>query len=291
MDELGAVQDAVFTADIDDPDYVEPEDDDNKDDDVDDDNADDSADDKTDDDKPDELSELKTTVERLQSEIEDKSKEINRLGYALRKGTKAEPKDDKETPFTKTQLLQLYKEHADNPEVVFQILEEMTKQGNADATAAAEKSFELKTRKTQMDSFIENIYPDAFKEGSELHGGVQQAIEWAHLEGHPLAEHLALGLLTIKNLPEHIEKIKKEAKEEALKTKETDLAKKAEDARQKNIDSSKPSKSGSSDKTKTVTLNAQQMDTAKRLGFTTKAQIARYAKMVGKKSETMHSEA
>jgi len=294
--DLSAIQDGMFTADIDDEGYVPPSDDDDDkkaqndgDDDKsgdDDKGADDKDDKKADDkdDKPDRLTELEAKLAEVQ-------KENSRLGYALRKGEKKDTKDDKETPFTKTQLMQLYKEHSDNPEVVFQIMEEMSKQGKVDAQAAAEKGIDIKTKKSNMEAYIDNVYPDARKEGTEMHEGVQKTIEWAHLDGHPFANELALGLLTLKNLPENIKKIKEDAKAEALKLSDTDLSKKAEDARKKSIQQNKLNKSGNSDDaTKTVTLSAKQMDTAKRLGFTSKVQLNKYAKMLGNKSETQHAE-
>ena len=293
-----ALADAVYSADIDDPDYVPPTDD-NKDDDAADDDKDDDQDDPGDgddqdddddkgDDKPDKISELENKLTEAQ-------KEINRLGYALRKDKKEPKTDDKETPFTKTQLMQLYKENVDNPEVVFQIMDEMTKLGKVDATAAAEKSVDIKTKLTDLDKYIESIYPDAKKEGTPLYDDIQKAIEWAHLDGHPFAEHLAFGLLAVKSLPKTIEDIKKKAKEDALKISDKDLAKKAEEARKKNIKASQPAKGkGSSpDETKAASLTPDQLDTAKRLGLTTKAQLSRYAKMVGvgNKSGEMQIEA
>jgi hypothetical protein len=296
--DTAAIADAVFTADVDDPDYKPPEGDEKKADDKEDDPGDDndakSADDKDDkkadekDDKPDKVSELEA---KHQKEIDSLQKEINRLGYALRKDKKDEKKD-KETPFTKAQLMQLYKDHSNEPEVVFQIMEEMTRLGKVDATAAAEKSVDIKTKRADMDALLEKMYPDARKEGSELHTGIQKAIEWAHLDGHPFAEHLAFGLLALKSLPDTIKKIKEDAKAEALKTSENDLAKKAEEARKKGIKESKPGSQGkSSDTTKAVTLTPEQMDSAKRLGLTSKAQLARYAKILGVKGSTIHAEA
>lgn len=283
--DLSEVQDGMFTADIDDEGYVPPSDDEETDEQADETVDDDQTEEELEEEKPDKLSELEL-------ELQKANKEISRLGYALRKGEKKETKDDKETPFTKTQLMQLYKEHSDNPEVVFQIMEEMSKQGKVDATAAAEKGIDIKTKKSNMEAYIDNVYPDARQEGTEMHEGVQKTIEWAHLDGHPFANELALGLLTLKNLPENIKKIKEDAKAEALKLSDTDLSKKAEAARKKAIQQNKLNKSGNSDDaTKTVTLSAKQMDTAKRLGFTSKAQLNKYSKMLGNKSETQHAEA
>ena len=79
-----------------------------------------------------------------------------------------------------------------------------------------------------------------------------------------------------------------------MKISDKDLAKKAEEARKKNIKASQPAKGkGSTDETKAASLTPDQLDTAKRLGLTTKAQLSRYAKMVGvgNKSGEMQIEA
>jgi uncharacterized pyridoxamine 5'-phosphate oxidase family protein len=281
MTELSAVADAVFTADIDDdysplPDEVEETE---------------EPEAQEEEETPEEP-ETPDKVTALERKLEEATKEINRLGYALRKDK--EPKKEKEAPaFTKSQLLALYKENADNPEVAFQIMDEMTKLGKADAQLAAEKSTEVKQKLFELDDHLSKMYPEAKKEGSELHSEIQKAVEWAHLDGHPFAEHLAFGLLALKNLPETIQQVKEAAKAEALKTKEKDLAEKTEKARKSGIAASRPTGSGKVVENKSASLSATQLDTLKRMvgGTPSKMQIERYAKMMGAKRETMHSEA
>uniref|UniRef100_A0A6M3L6V8 Uncharacterized protein n=1 Tax=viral metagenome TaxID=1070528 RepID=A0A6M3L6V8_9ZZZZ len=293
-----AIADAVFTADIDDPNYTPPVDDDkkktpkeeeNKEEDYESSDEDDNK--KKEESAKKEEPKPEDKVLALEKKLEDAQKEINRLGYTLRKDKKETKKE--EPAFNKAQLLQLYKEHKDNPEVVFQIMEEMNNLGKADAKIAAEKSADITTKKKEMDQYLEKMYPDAKKEGTELYEGIQKAIEWAHLDGHPFAEHLAFGLLAVKNLPETIKKIKEEAKAEALKISEKDLEKKAEDARKKKIEESKPGNSGKSSETiKATSLTAEQMETLTRLvgGKPTKAQIVRYSKMAGNKTGSVKTE-
>ena len=280
-----AFQDAVYSADIDDEDYVPPTDDDDQTDDNDDSNDDDSTDDSQDD-EPEE----DPKITELSTKLEEAQKEINRLGYALRK---SKPEDKKEeTPFTKAELMKLYKEHANDPDVVFQIFEEMTKQGKVDAQAAAEKSADIKNKQSQIDPLVNTLYPDAKKEGSELHGGIQEAVEWAHLEGHPFADTLGLALLFLKDMPQTIKKIKEEAKSEFEKTSKKTLEEKAELSRKNKIKEGKLSKTGkNSDQTNAASLTPNQLETAKKMGFTTKEQLARYAKILGKKGENVHEEA
>lgn len=274
-----SLQDATYTADVDDEDYTLPADEESEDDEV-------VDDDQTDNDKEDnEVAELKT-------QIAEQQKEINRLGYALRKN-KPDEKKEKETPFTEQQLVQLMREHHDDPDVMFQIVKEMTKQGTADAKMAAEKSIDIKNKKGQIDEFILQNWPDAKKEGSELYHGIQDAIAWAHLDGHPMAEQLAFGLLMTKNLPQTISNLRKEIEAKYEKTSKQDLENKAEEARKKKIKEGKSSKSGAeSDSSRTAaSLTPGQLDTAKRMGFTTKEQLARYAKILNRKGETVHAEA
>ena len=298
--ESAALQDAIFTADVDEEGYVPPTDDDKKsgkkaegeiEAEVEKEAADKAKkeakaaeDKKKEEVKPDKIVEL-------EKRLVEAEKENRRLGYALRKDKK-ETKVDKETPLTKTQLMQIYKDNQENPEVLFQVVEEMTKLGKVDATLAAEKSADIKTKKLEMDKMLNQAYPDVKDEGSSLHADVKKAIDWLHLEDHPFADYLAFGALALHSLPKTIEDIKAKAKAEALKMSEKELAEKAEKARKKNIDASKPAGKGGKppDDTKAASLSPDQQETAKRLGLTTKVQLARYAKLVGSKSGTIQTE-
>lgn len=219
----------------------------------------------------------------LEAKLSDAQKEINRLGYALRK-KEDHSKEPKETPLTKQQLMNIFKEHQDEPEIVFQVIDELQKQGKLDAQQAAEKSLDIKTKKKDTEAFINSIYPDALKEGTELNKSIATTIEWAHLDGHPMAHEAALGMLLLKNMPETIKEIRELAKKEAEELVSKQLKDKTEVARKKSIDAGKPAKSaGASDKTETATLTAAQLETARSLGIKTPEQLKRYAKIVGKK--------
>lgn len=294
MDDIdtSALADATYTADVDDEDYVPPDDDQDNDQ-ADDDNKDDKtddSDDSDDDDQKDESDDQTDKLAELTNKLTEAQKEINRLGYALRK--KDDTKEEKETPFTKEQLFQLYKEHKDSPEVVFQIFEEMSKQGKVDAQEAAERSIDIKNKKSETEKFIKDTWPDAVSEGTELYDGIQNAIKWAHLENHPFAQEAALGLLLLRNYPETIKQIEENAKKEAEKTNQKNLKDKNENARKASIKAGQSSKAGGSDDNKAASLSPDQMDTAKRLGIDKDPKkLARYAKIVAKKGETIHAEA
>lgn len=290
------VQDGVITSDLDDPDFVpeEPEKEEKPDKKEKEKPAEEPAEKPEEpEQKPEKAEDKEDKPEKkdedpyvaLKRELEESRREINRLGYALRKGEK---KEDTKPVFTKPQLMQLMKEHADQPEVVFQIFEEMQKMGTADATKAAEKSLDIKTKRTEMEKALATSWPDYKDEGSANHQAIQSAVDEFHLEGHPFADFLSVAAMHFKSLPKIIEDIKTKTKEELLKTSEKDLSLKAEEARKKKIAENKPAGKGSaSNDNKPATLTASQAETAKRLGFTTKQQLARYAKMVGAQSQTV----
>lgn len=286
--DTAAISDGIFTAEIDEPGYVpeEPEKEpDKKDPEKEPEKEPEQEPDKKEPekDKPDPLDSLK-------AELADARKEINRLGYALRKADKPEKKD--EGKFTKAQLMQIYKEHHDDPDVAFQVIEELSQLGKADAQLAAEKSADIKTKKVQIEKDLESIFPVAARdikdEGSDLYKSVKNTVEFLHLEGHPFADTLAFAAMALKQIPQLIEGIKTKTKEELSKEKDAALSQKAEEARKKKIEASKSTATkAASDKS--ADLTPEQAETAKRLGFTTKAQIQRYARMVKSKSATMEA--
>lgn len=269
--EVTVAQDAVFMADIDGDNL--PETDETVEEDV------GEVEEETDE-TPEEVEEDSKIVE-LEDKLSAAQKEINRLGFALRK--KDTPKETKETPLTKQQLMNIFKEHQDEPEIVFQVMEELQKQGKVDAQEAAEKSLDIKNKKKETEAFINSLYPDAFKDGSELNTSIQNAIEWAHLDGHPFAHEAALGMMLIKNMPETIKEIREMAKKEAEELVSKQLKDKTEVARKKSIDAGKPGKSSGASGKETATLTPAQLETAKSLGLKSKEQLERYAKIVGKK--------
>jgi hypothetical protein len=275
------IGDAIFTADIDDGDKPVVETPENEETEVVD--EEEKEEETKEDEEQQEEDESDKKINSLQEELTKAQKEISRLGYALRKTekTKEEPK---ETPLSKQQLLKLYKEYQDDPEIVFQIFEEMGKQGKMDAQEAAEKSMDIKRKKEEAEALIKTMYPDALEEGTPLYESVKNVVGWAHLDGHPMAHEAALGMLLLKNFPETIKEIREIATKEAEEKLKNDLKTKNEASRKKGIAAAKPAKSGTADAGKSVSLTVEQMETAKALGLKTKEQLERYAKIVSGKA-------
>ena len=230
--------------------------------------------------KEDPLETLKAENEKTRKALEDAQKEINRLGYKLRK-TEEKKETKEETPtFSKGQLLQLWNEHKDDPAILMQIVEEMQKTAGKGIEEAAEKKIDITNKKTEMDKFLSTAFPDVIKEDTEEHRAVQGAVDFLHLEGHPFARFLAVGAMQLQRLPKIIEDIKEQTRKELL-------GKTADEKRKEGIKNASPTTSGKTEKPKAATLTPSQMESAKRLGFDKDPKkLARYAEMVGAKGGT-----
>ncbi len=214
---------------------IEPEDaDDKKDEDVDDTGKDQDTDDSEDNqDDPDkdgdqddpikslraEISDIKKTAEKERATLDKKvaglEKENKRLGYQLRKADKG-GNEDKEDVFTDAQLLQMMKDHADDPAVLFQVMKQMNKQSGDSVAKTAEAKADVKAKRKELEEISEKVFPGVLKDDSPIHDGIQQTMSNYGLSDHPYGDVLSLGIMTITNLPSMIENAKKHAQKQGL---------------------------------------------------------------------------
>jgi hypothetical protein len=209
------------------------------------------------------------------AKLEAAQKEINRLGYALRRDKK-EPKEEAKPAFTDAQLLAILQEHSGDPTVTLQVMKEIVKTGTKDVEANAEKAADIKQKRNEFERYMETTYPRVLEDGTPEGEAVDKAIDWLHLDGHPFAKYLAIATMQLNQLPQIIEKVKEDTKKELL-------GKTAETKRKDGIKKTAPANAGTPEK-KTTVLTTEQMQTAKRLFGNDKALIARYASMLGKDS-------
>jgi len=273
----------TVTADIDDPDYVEPDDDDDvdTDDDAEKESTDDGADsapDDDDDDKADADDPVEALRKEFEAKLSEKEKEINRLGYALRNAAKPKDSDkkgaDEGQQFSDAQLLAILQEHKDDPTVQLQVMKEIARRNDADTLQAAEKASDIKTKRGQLHEFLGKAYPETMKEGTEQYDQVSQAVDWFHLDGHPLGRELAVAGMLLQTLPQTIQQVKEAARKEAL-------AERADQARKKQIKNNAPGGTGDKNKgNKAPALSGTKLETAKMLFPNDAKAQARYAKLV-----------
>ena len=220
--------------------------------------------------KPDPIESVKRELEeKHSSEIERLQAEINRLGFKLRK-SEEKPKEDKPT-FTEAQLLQLMKEHADEPEVLFNIMKEMQRQQTEGIEKNIEQRAHVQARRQELHSIAEGVFPGALKEDSNIYKDVVDTKEYLGLEKHPYGDFLALATMSMKNLPNLIANIREQVKKEML-------PKASDDKRKESIKSTTPATEAKKEKPK-VEVTAGANETAKRLGMNER-QFKRYQQIL-----------
>ena len=229
-----------------------------------------------------ELEELKNSKGSKDSEIEDLKKEINRLGYALRKAEKGEAKDEEAT-FTDAQLLQMMKDHQDEPDVLFQVIKQMQKQAGASIEKSAEQRALIQTRNKELADLAEKMFPGAMKEDSTVYADIQKTKSYLGLEDNPHGDVLSLAVMSMNNLPNLINGIKAQVRKELL-------GKTADDKRKGKIKESQPADQGHQQTPEKLSGTADE--TAQRLGMN-KRQKELYQKFLsaGKKASTVQTAA
>jgi len=204
-----------------------------------------------------------------QTKLDESQKEINRLGYALRTASK-KPETKDNSGFSDAQLLEIYNEHKDDPQVAFQVLKELAKNVGKDVETNAEKKAEIVQQKKQVEGYLDRTWPTWKEEGSEVHKHIQKTKSELFLDDHPLGDFLAMASMEFRRIPMIIKQVHEYAKKEALENK-------AEKGRKDKIHNGKPDGTTSKpSKSKAVSLSQTEEETAKKLGLDPK----KYAKFI-----------
>jgi len=132
---------------------------------------------------------------------------INNLNKALHEERQAKKKAAEksgEPAFTKAQLKELWTEHRDDPDVLFNILSYMADETARSAQAKAVDQVELVNKKKEVDDYLAQNFPDLANDSSPLRAGVDKAKQELMLTDHPFGDILALGLNNLLNLPQTV---------------------------------------------------------------------------------------
>ena len=226
------------------------------------------------------IEDFKKTAEE---EKNDLKKEISRLGFMGRENKKLQKelaeagKKGKDDTFTDAQLLQMLKDHQDEPEVMFQIMKQMGKQAGDSATKNAESKVETSSKLKELTKMADKTLPGALQEGSHMYEEVQKTMEHLGLQDHPYGQVLSLAVTSLKNLPNFYKNVQEQTRKEML-------GKTADDKRKDKIKADKLADKGSKIDTKDFT--SDDKETVSKLGLTSKRQKELYAKFknAGKKS-------
>lgn len=225
------------------------------------------------------------TVEYLNNEIAELRKhntDLNRAISQFRAQSK-EAKAEEESPLTDAQLRQLYKEHKDDPDTLFNIVEYQIKQGAKKAGQETFDAAEMSKRKLAADNYITQNWPDLNNDASPLRHQVDQMKQAADLNNHPMGDVMGLALLILNNLPTLNDGVFEAGKQAGL-------GEKADGKRKKKIEDTKisPSGKGGGKKGEGNILSGSALETAKQMDMNP-AQKKIYARLIGKKAQIMEA--
>lgn len=213
-------------------------------------------------------------MERKLSRLEEDKGNLKKALHEARQERKSKKKEeeDGETVLTDQQVLAILEEHKDDPKVMLNAIKYLAKQEAKGIKKDTLNEAEIKAKKADIDKFLNQRYPQLNEDGSDIRANVDKAKDALNLADHPFADYLAVGAGVLNQLPEICKHWFEEGKKAAMDGK-------ADEARKKQIKDGDltPGKGNKDFDKKTETgLTAQEMDTAKRLGFTTKAQLKLY---------------
>jgi len=197
---------------------------------------------------------------------------INNLNKALHEERQSKKKAAEKTGepvFTKAQLKELWTEHRDDPDVLFNILSYMAEDTAKNAQANAVNQVELVNKKKEVDDYLAQNFPELAADGSPLRLGVDKAKQELMLADHPFGDILALGLNNLLNLPTTVKAAYEMGKKEAMGGQRID--RRREKINATNLPKGKTHKVDADDR-HTEPASPEVRDVAKRIGLSKQGQ-------------------
>lgn len=226
------------------------------------------------------------TTDYLQSELNQRNAHINNLNMALHqeRAKAKEAKEEAENPLTEAQLRGLMKEHVDDPDTLYNIIDYQIKQGMKLTQQATIDATEVNQKKVAASRYINQQFPQLNNPGSNLRQNVDQIKQAADLGDHHMGDLAGLGLLFLNNVPSFSQQVFEAGKQEGLKGK-------AEGARKVGVKQATTAPAGKKAGKKSKSgLSGTALETAKQIGLSD-SQMKLYGKFVGKKTQEQMMEA
>jgi len=208
-------------------------------------------------------------VKELESHITD----LNKALHEARQITKKHKEVAETPPLTKQQLQQMFKDHGDDPETMYNLVEYMTTQAAKKGTEDAVDATEISRRKAEHDKIVNSQWPDLSDSTSQLRTQANQVKDHLGIGDHPFGDYMAMGAIIVDQLPKITKEAYEKGKSEALKER-------TEEQRQKDVKQGKLTPTGKK-MAATIDLGDNFKTTAKQMGLTS-AQQKIYARLIKK---------
>jgi len=164
-------------------------------------------------------------ITNLEKHVADLNRALH-LERKAKKELKAQKEDKPETAISPDQLKKLFKEHADDTDTLFDLVNYMVEQGTVKGKEAAVDATELSRRKQVHDNFVYNAWPELAKDDSELRTQADTVKGTLGIEAHPMGDYLAMGAILVDQLPNIQKESYEKGKADALKEKANSQRKK-----------------------------------------------------------------
>lgn len=204
------------------------------------------------------------------TQLETEKRNLNVALHQARQERKPKQEAPPET-LTPDQIKQLLKEHGDDPEVMYNLVQYIAGQSSREQTNVNE----LSQLKKQSDNYVYQRWPSMADESSELFQKTHETAKSLRVADHPLGDYLALATLICEELPNIQKQSYEEGRTSALKGK-------AEKTRKQTIKTNVLTPSGSGKEKETGgELPSEFLATAKQMGMSP-SQRKVYATLVSK---------
>ena len=216
------------------------------------------------------LKNLRTQLERLQT---DKTN-LNKALHQERQKLKTVKKESEETePLDEKQLLKILEENEGDSQTILNIVKYQAEQAARKITGEVVTTADLKNKQKEMNTTLYSMYPSLSDESSDMRKAVDETMDYYNLKTHPLGEAAAVGIQVLSSLPNMLAAAEKRGKEGALKEK-ADSSRKTSIKDNVSLSSKKSLKD-------TDELTGSRQEAAKQLNLTP-SQMKTYKKLVAK---------
>lgn len=166
----------------------------------------------------DELAELREKVRKSNEwafEMQKALAQARKINRDLKEGKKGKQESDEDF-LTDAQIKAILDEHGHDTETMIKVVNHQARREALKARNEFKNDLEVHQAKERFNNFLQQEWPEALKEDSEVRPQIEKAVSDLRLDGHPLADFLAASAFFFTNWKPVSEKIREEARKEAL---------------------------------------------------------------------------
>lgn len=213
--------------------------------------------------------EMESRMTRLEADKRDLQKALHEARQDKKKTKEAE------ASLSYEELQKIVKEHKDNPEVLLNAAAYYAKNLIRETKKDTVNEVEINNKKADLEKVLRSRIKDFDDENSQARQLINSTKEAFHIADHPFSDYLSAAVAVYSNLDQIREMFMEQGKQKVV-------AEQAEEKRKSSIKSTQAGPGGtkSSSSGGDRDLSPTELETAKRLGFTTPAKLKLYRSQI-----------